>query len=125
MTDLPTRDRLATWQALLEPAASELLAKAKEIEDLVRPGPKDLAMLRVLAGPQLVAAGLELTQARRKGEAKYQRSHEMLMDLAGLEQATADDVALWKARRFADKSGPIWDLCAGIGGDAMALQAMV
>ncbi|HEX8199642.1 MAG TPA: class I SAM-dependent methyltransferase, partial [Isosphaeraceae bacterium] len=42
-------------------------------------------------------------------------------DPTGLEQATAEPVARHKARRFA--GSPVVDLCAGIGGDAVALAA--
>jgi len=45
----------------------------------------------------------------------------MWFDPTGLEQATAEPVARHKARRFAEAT--VLDLCAGIGGDAMALAA--
>ena len=46
----------------------------------------------------------------------------MLLDRVGLEQATDEIVAVYKAQRFAGV-GHIVDLCCGIGGDSLALAA--
>ncbi|WP_220488249.1 class I SAM-dependent methyltransferase [Tessaracoccus sp. MC1756] len=67
-----------------------------------------------------------LTQAalRRKGVAKFTRASEMLFTPAGLEQASREPVARWRAQRFlAAGVTEVWDLGCGIGADAMAFAA--
>jgi len=51
----------------------------------------------------------------------------MLFTRDGLEQATSEPVARHRAQRFAtgDVSGTVLDLCCGIGGDLVALGAVV
>lgn len=66
----------------------------------------------------VVRSALTLRELRRKGEAKFSRARQMWFDRVGLEQATAEAVARYKAQRF---SGEVWDLCSGIGSDAAAL----
>jgi hypothetical protein len=66
----------------------------------------------------VVRAALLLHELRRKGKAKFSRAERMWFDRRGLEQATAETVARHKAKRF---QGRVWDLCCGIGGDALAL----
>lgn len=120
----PSSERLAAWSALLEPSSGRLLARIAEIEDKVRPGPKELSALRELAEPAVVSAALDLAQARHKGADKFSRVESMILDLAGVEQASGEDIAQWKAQRFAGQDR-VWDLCCGIGGDAMALAEVV
>jgi len=67
---------------------------------------------------RLVRAAFALCDLRRKGAAKFSRAAEMWFDRQGLEQATSEAVARHKAQRF---SGRVYDLCCGIGGDALAL----
>ena len=64
-----------------------------------------------------------VTQAslRRRAEAKFSRAAEMLFTPAGLEQASREPVARWRAQRFAEAGvEEVWDLGCGIGSDAMA-----
>jgi hypothetical protein len=65
---------------------------------------------------------LEQVELRRRGEAKFTRAGRMFFTQLGLEQATDEWVAAYKAERFAD-GGPVADLCCGIGGDLCALAA--
>lgn len=95
-----------------------------------------LQRVRELTGPELhvqnqlrkeypdalVRAALLLVELRRKGAAKFSRASEMWLDRQGLEQSTAEIVARHKAKRF---SRDVWDLCCGIGGDALALGELV
>lgn len=67
---------------------------------------------------ELVRAALSLAELRRKAAAKFSRADQMWFDRTGLEQATSEPVARHKAQRF---KGIVWDLCCGIGGDAIAL----
>lgn len=58
---------------------------------------------------------------RRAGRAKFARADEMLFTRAGLEQASRERVARWRAERFvAAGVSEVWDLGCGIGADAMA-----
>lgn len=74
----------------------------------------------------LVRAAIHLTDLRNRARTKFTRADEMWFDATGLEQATSEPVANHKARRFAGAPGlgivPIYDLCCGIGGDAIALS---
>ena len=64
---------------------------------------------------------------RQRATAKFSRAESMLFTRAGLEQATAEPVARHRARRFAEAGddGPVFDLCCGIGGDLLAIGAVV
>lgn len=83
-------------------------------------GPADLERLRKRAPAVVVSAAIRLATARRKAAAKFDRGDEMWADPVGVEQATAGPVARHKADRFVG-SRVVVDLCAGIGGDAIAL----
>lgn len=84
--------------------------------------PADLARFRKLAAPEAVAAAVRLSMARRKAAEKFARGDRMWVEAVGVEQSTAEPVARHKAARFG--AGPlVVDLCAGIGGDAIAMAA--
>lgn len=70
---------------------------------------------------ELVRAALTLHDLRRRARGKFSRADRMWFDRVGLEQATAEHVADYKARRFSAGRGPVFDLCCGIGSDAIAL----
>ncbi len=76
------------------------------------------AVLRRQYPNDLVRAALSLHELRRKAIGKFARGDSMWLDRVGLEQSTSEAVARHKALRF---EGPVWDLCCGIGGDAVAL----
>jgi hypothetical protein len=88
------------------------------VADVRAPGPSDLTRWRKSAPSECVAAAVRLVEARRRGRAKFFRADEMWFDAKGLEQATPETVARYKARRF---EGKVADLCCGIGGDTLAL----
>ena len=116
---MPTPDdRLDAWRWLAAPAADRLLAEA---DALVAGGttPAGVAALRRDHPDAPVPEALELAEARRRGSGKFAESRRLLLDRAGVEQATSELVADWKAKRFGDRA--VLDLCCGIGGDAMAL----
>lgn len=69
---------------------------------------------------ELVRAAFALRALRRKAQGRFTRAAEMWFDRQGLEQATCEALARHKARRF---KGDVWDLCCGLGGDALALAA--
>jgi hypothetical protein len=92
----------------------------EEVATIREIGPADLERLRKLAPPGLVSAAVRLTTARRKAAGKFERADRMWLDPVGVEQATSELVARYKAMRF--RVCPIVvDLCAGIGGDTLAL----
>lgn len=66
----------------------------------------------------LVRAGLRLMEARGRAAAKFSRAAEMWVDRQSVEQSTAELVARHKAARF---QAATWDLCCGLGGDAIAI----
>ena len=115
----PTPPRL---RRLADPAAGELLERVRRLD------PADAAALTRLrkAHPaQDVADAIDLVDARRRGEAKFGSFAErMLLDRVGVEQASALPVARVKAtrmRRLVGGAGDGFDLCCGVGGDAVAL----
>jgi len=67
---------------------------------------------------QLVRMAVGLVELRRKARSKFSQAERMWFDRQGLEQSTAEPVAVHKAKRF---HGHVFDLCCGIGGDALAL----
>jgi hypothetical protein len=67
---------------------------------------------------ELVRAAFALEELRENAKDKFSRAAEMWFDRQGFEQATSELVARHKAQRF---TGPVWDLCSGIGGDTIAL----
>jgi hypothetical protein len=81
--------------------------------------PTDVERLRKLAAPEAVAAAFRIAAARAKGRSKFSSADALWLDPVGLEQATSEAVARHKARRFACDLAV--DLCAGVGGDAIAL----
>jgi SAM-dependent methyltransferase len=78
--------------------------------------------LRSLFGDELVRAALAVHDARHKAAARLPAASRLWVTRTGVEQATAWEVAVHKARRFSG-SARIVDLCCGIGIDAAALAA--
>ena len=115
-----TSSRLATWHWLLTDEGDRLLRLAEEID---QPQVADIARLRRHGNQEQVGVALELVSARRRAARKFVSSRTLWCDLPGIEQATAQVVAEWKAARF-QRHGTtdVIDACSGIGGDAMALS---
>ena len=113
-----TSDADAEHSILTTPEGLALLA---EVGDVANPGTSDLARWRKLATTELVSAALRIATTRRRGAAKFARAGAMWFEPTALEQATAEPVARHKARRFAGEVA--FDLCAGIGGDTLALAS--
>lgn len=86
--------------------------------------PASLDTLRREHDPETVLAAVELTLARQAALGKFaERADTLWADQAGVEMASSRLAAVHKARRFAalQASTPVFDLCCGIGADAMAL----
>src|SRR5262249_19572573 len=92
-----------------------------EIAQVPSIGPMDLGRLRKLAAPAAVAAAIRLSRARAKARLKFEHGDRMWVDPVGVEQATSEPVARHKAARF--NCPLVVDLCAGLGGDALAFAA--
>lgn len=105
---------------LQRPDGERLLARIGELD----PQPATLlsiaSRLRTEFAPDLAAAALTLHELRIKAATKFSRADRMWLTRAGLEQATSESIARYRARRFA-ALGPVADLCCGIGGDLIAL----
>jgi hypothetical protein len=99
-------------------AGQRLLAEIAKVESI---HPSDVARFRKWASPGAVAAAIRLSQARTKAALKFAHGQRMWVEPTAIEQATSEPVARHKARRFACPL--VVDLCAGIGGDALALAA--
>jgi hypothetical protein len=90
--------------------------------DRVDPG-AELALgerLRASYPPDLVAAALAQHDLRLRARAKFSRAERMYLTRDGLEQASSEMVARHRAVRYAPFDR-VADLCAGIGGDLLAL----
>lgn len=99
-------DEAIPW---LERAASDATPLAVRVSRLRR----DLSAQRT----HLV---LEQAELRARARAKFAIPSRMFFTRKGLEQATDQWVAAYKATRF-PAEGPVADLCCGMGGDLLAL----
>jgi hypothetical protein len=114
----PASDDEAEAWVLFTEAGSRLLDQVNELGLI---GPADMARLRKEAAPGAVAAAIRLARTRRKAALKFERGARLWVDPVAVEQATSEPVARHKADRF---TAPlVVDLCAGIGGDTIALAA--
>jgi len=119
--DVTVWERLAAEGHALVAAAEASLASGKAIAT-----PAAIARLRKTYDAASVAAAFELVAARRRARAKFTAAEALWCDVAGIEQASDELVAAWKAARIAaavSRGAVVLDLCSGIGGDAMALSA--
>lgn len=69
---------------------------------------------------ELANAAVELLELRSRGRTRFANAGEMLFTRVGVEQATGDRIAKYRASRFPRNTG-ILDACCGIGGDAVHL----
>lgn len=115
----------ATFHALLSAEGQALLARAMTLPDLrAETLLHHLTTFRREADPALAAAALETALLRRRAAVKFTRADRMYFTRAALEQASAEVVARYRARRYAPYPH-VADLCCGIGGDAIALAGVV
>jgi len=112
----PPREALARCRRLADDAALQQAAARASPDD-----PSAVARLRRSWSADMVHAALDLADARRRAAVKFPHADQLMLDRAGVEQATALPVARHKAARFHALGEPVVDLCCGIGGDAMAL----
>jgi hypothetical protein len=127
---MTTCSDLADYEWLTGDEASAILA---ELADDKTPLHTAIARLRGRFTPAQTHLLLEQTELRRRATAKFTQAHQMFFTRIGLEQATDECVAAYKATRFTTQraaglspsNGPavFADLCCGIGGDLQALAA--
>ncbi len=110
-------NELADFQWLIGVEAAELAA---ELTTNAVPLHTAVGRLRDRLSPVRTHLLLELIESRRRAAAKFTAADRMFFTPLGLEQATDEWVAAYKAERLADQ-GPVTDLCCGIGGDLLAL----
>lgn len=109
-------------QALATPEGRELMAAlaAERVTD--ETALRVAERMRARYPAALVADGLTLQRLRDRATAKFSRAQDMMLTRDGLEQASGESVARHRAARLAG-TGPVADLCCGIGGDLVALAA--
>lgn len=120
------------WEKLIAEPGGELLRAAAQCAAW---DAGSIARLRKLADAELVRAAIELTDARRKAAGKLEKPELWLADVAGVEMATSGPVAAHKAARLAAFAGRgraaggrprrVFDLCCGIGADAVAMARAI
>ena len=82
---------------------------------------REAARLRKELSASRVHLLLQQIELRRRARAKFAAADRMFFTPVGLEQATDEWVAAYKARRYQAAGTPVFDLCCGIGGDLVAL----
>jgi len=107
-------------QFLLSPQGKEVLSSVGDVGS--EPLKVGAALRKAFPGitPAYLSAAAEVCYCRIRATGKFERADEMFFTRDTLEQATGEDVAAHCAERFRG-SGRVWDLCCGIGGDAIAL----
>jgi hypothetical protein len=127
---MTTCSDLADYEWLTGDEAGAILA---ELADDKTPLHTAIARLRGRFTPAQTHLLLEQTDLRRRATAKFTQADQLFFTRIGLEQATDEWVAAYKASRFTTQraaglstsNGPavFADLCCGIGGDLKALAA--
>jgi hypothetical protein len=115
MSPLPS-DEALDW--LTGPAARPWLQLASQLHGDVL---ALAARLRKALSAEQTRVVIEQAELRRRGSQKFAQAAEMFFTAIGLEQASDDVVAAYKAERFS--AAPVADLCCGIGGDLIALAS--
>ena len=79
-------------------------------------------VLRAQFPAPLCRAALSLVQLRLRARAKFALADRMFFDREGLEMASRQEIARYRAQRLGS-ADTVLDLCCGIGGDLLALGA--
>lgn len=116
--------KLEDLHFLLSTPGQELLAELAVVEINQESHLRLAAQLRNRVGAERTHALLETTLLRRRAAAKFSRAGQMYFTRTALEQASAEPISIYRARRYA-KAGfeRVADLGCGIGGDSLALAA--
>ena len=111
---MPLTFPTAEW--LTGTIAAKLLREHAEAEAT----PRLIASLRKGLSAEQAAAIVEQVELRRRATAKFHDAERMFFTRKGLEQATDQWVACYKAARFLE-AGCVLDVCTGVGGDLLGL----
>ena len=87
---MPDWRDISVWRRLAEAPEAQVAAAAVDARDAA-----SIARLRKQFDADLVAAALELAEARRKAAAKFAGAGALWCDVAGVEQASGERVAAW------------------------------
>lgn len=112
---------LSDLHFLLSPSGQEWL---QQINEPITPHNhlQIAQQLRQHLPPAHAHAVLETVLLRQKAAVKFGRAAQMVFLREALEQSSGEEIAAYRARRFAEQSPQrIADLGCGIGGDALAL----
>lgn len=134
---MSTYNELADYEWLTGDEAAALVAELLHDLTIGRESlPATLRRLRKRLSPAQTHLVIELLELRQRAAAKFTAADRMFFTRIGLQQATDQWVAAYKATRFAQRAGAspipleragssptpaIADLCCGIGGDLLAL----
>lgn len=113
------RSTLNDWRWLLGEPAAPWLEHAGKSQLPLTALTSELRRHLSAAQTHLV---LEQVDLRRRGAVKFEKAAEMFFTRQGLQQATDQQIASYKAKRF-PTHGRVADLCCGIGGDLLGLAA--
>jgi THUMP domain-like/RNA cap guanine-N2 methyltransferase len=108
------------FEALLAPRGRELLDRLDRAAVTPATALRAGSALRAEYPAELVASALAQHELRLQARAKFSRAGQMFFTRSGLEQASSEPVARYRARRYAHLA-QLADLCCGIGGDLIAL----
>ncbi|GAA2718442.1 class I SAM-dependent methyltransferase [Actinocorallia aurantiaca] len=111
---------IAHFEALLAPDGREVLDAAMESDVSEKGLLATASRLRSRYPAELVGAALGQVRLRARAAAKFgPDAARMYFTPQGLEQSTRASVAAYRAARFAGLSGPVLELCCGIGADLL------
>lgn len=111
---------LERFEALLSAQGRELLERLDRQAVTPASALRAGSALRGEYPADLVADASAQHELRLRARAKFDRAGQMFFTRSGLEQASSEVVARYRARRYAH-AGQVADLCCGIGGDLIAL----
>lgn len=117
--------RVGQW--LVGPAGQAAIAEATAALDAGRPELQVADGLRREGlDPARAALTLDAASTRRRARATFPDADRLLLTREALEQASDPLVSAWRAARIVpavEPGGVVLDLCAGAGGDTLALAA--
>ena len=111
---------LDRFEALLDPRGKEILRRLDRSAVTPDTVLRISTALRSEFPPDLVADALSQHELRQQARTKFAAADRMFFTRSGLEQASAETIAGYRATRYAGL-GRIADLCCGIGGDLVTL----
>ncbi len=114
---------MVTLESLRQLQTSEGMRVLGEVRDAAPTPATSIAIatrLRKTCAADLVIAAMEMHELRTRARDKFSQADKMWFTRDGLEQATSELIAAYRADRFVH-AADIADLCCGIGGDLLAL----